>query len=80
VWYIIGYSSEYDTFYGYVNLDDIVNAEWGIIDREEMGESFYKSRTLVMQRWVFSMHHTFSNGPISIADIPHRATDMLRLI
>jgi hypothetical protein len=80
VWYVIGYSSEYDTLYGYVNLNDLGNAEWGIIDREEMQESFYKSRTCVMQRWVFSMHYTFINGPISIADIPDRATDMLRLI
>jgi hypothetical protein len=80
VWYVIGYSSEYDTFYGYVNLNDLDNAEWGVIDREEMGESFYGSRTLVTQRWVFSMHQTFVNGPISVANIPHRATDMLKLL
>jgi hypothetical protein len=80
VWYVIGYSRKYDTFYGYANLNDLDNAEWGIIDREEMGTTFHGSRKLAMQRWLFSMYHTFIDGPISIADIPHRATDMLRII
>jgi hypothetical protein len=80
VWYIIGYDREYDLFYGYVNLNDLANAEWGIIDREEMKGSFYASRTLVVQRWVFSLHYTFSNGPISILHIPYRAADMISLI
>jgi hypothetical protein len=80
VWYIIGYDREYDTLYGYVNLNDLGNAEWGIIDRGEMKGCFYASRILVAQRWVFSLHYTFSNGPISISDIPYRAADMISII
>jgi hypothetical protein len=80
VWYIIGYDREYDLFYGYVNLNDLANAEWGVIDREEMKDSFYTSRTLVVQRWVFSLSYTFIDGSLSISDIPYRAADMISLI
>jgi hypothetical protein len=67
-WYISHYDHENDVFYGFANLGDDDNSEWGIIDRGELERVYLHLHGTV--RMAFPMLDTFSKGPVRAQDLP----------
>jgi len=78
IWYIHSYSPRTKVFFGFTNLDDWKQAEWGDISYNDLKTAFYINLSSLES--MCPCPYTFRRGPVMIKDIPFNAEHLCRLL
>ncbi len=78
MWYITYYDPNTNLAYGWVNLGNRRDAEWGTINIAELRDIFNTYKTTLRQ--LFPMTGIFENGALELKDVPFRYDDWKNVI